>query len=244
MISLHSKIQELTNHVAVLQNKIEQISKNAGDGSEIEMSFHHSIHDAIDDHHLLIHFKLTAPDQGLKDVTRLRNLLHISNTKMWDKLTGGGDSCFFAKDLKKHPLMYNYVMIELRDYITYVQQIYSKLNHVKGGAILSSLNTLAQIDGHYGKLPSNYTANVLERPPDERPILIIVAVDPFGLQYLPSQEMKRKDMKRLNVNQGEMVMFTNTCLHSGDTNESDHSRLRLFGYMVSHEEDFPKNEVM
>ncbi len=41
-----------------------------------------------------------------------------------------------------------------------------------------------------------------------------------------------------------MVIFTNTCLHSGDTNESDNYRLRLFGYLVSHEEDFPKNEVM
>ncbi len=93
--------------------KNEQISKNAGDGSEIEMSFHHSIHDAIDDQQILIHFKPTAPDQGLKDVTRLRNLLHYSNTKMWDKLTGGGDSHFFAKDHEKHPMIYDYVMKEL-----------------------------------------------------------------------------------------------------------------------------------
>jgi hypothetical protein len=164
---------------------------------------------------------------------------------MWDNLTGGGDSHFFEKDLEKHHMIYDYVMTELRDYITYVQQIYPKLKHVKGGAILSSPNAPAQIDGHYGKLHSDYTANVLECPPDdERPISIIVAVDPFGLQYLPSQEMKRKDIKRLNVNQVEMVMFTNTCLHSGDTNESDNYRLRLFGYMVSHEEDFPKNIVM
>ncbi len=49
LISLHRRVQELTNHVADLQTKNEQISKNAGDGSEIEMSFHHSIHDAIDD---------------------------------------------------------------------------------------------------------------------------------------------------------------------------------------------------
>ncbi len=35
-------------------------------------------------------------------------------------------------------------------------------------------------------------------------------------------------------------MFTNTCLHSGDTNKSDNYRLRLFEYMVSHEEDFQK----
>jgi hypothetical protein len=185
------------------------------------MSFHHSIHDAIDDQQILIHFKLTAPDQGSKDVTRLRNLSHYSNTKLWAKLTGGGDSHFFAKDLKKHPIIYNYVMTELQDYINNVQQMYLKLKHVKGGAILSAPNALAQINERYGKLHSDYTADVLEHPPDERPISIIVAVDPFGLQYLPSQEMKRNVIKRLNVNQGEMVMFTNTCLHSGNTNESD-----------------------
>jgi hypothetical protein len=39
-------------------------------------------------------------------------------------------------------------------------------------------------------------------------------------------------------------MFTNTCMHSGDTNKSDIYRLRLFGYMVSHEEDFPKKKEM
>ncbi len=77
----------------------------------------------------------------MKDVTRLRNLLHYSNTKLWDKLTGGGDSRFFAKDLKKHPRIYNYMMKELQDYITYVQQICPKIKHVKGSAILSAPNT-------------------------------------------------------------------------------------------------------
>ncbi len=33
LISLHHKVQELTNHVAVLPNFFLQISKNAGDGS-------------------------------------------------------------------------------------------------------------------------------------------------------------------------------------------------------------------
>jgi hypothetical protein len=72
------------------------------------MSFHPSNHDAIDDPQILICFKPTVPDQGLKDVTSLRNLLHYLNTKLWDKSTGtgGGDSCFFAKDLEKHPRRY------------------------------------------------------------------------------------------------------------------------------------------
>jgi hypothetical protein len=115
------------------------------------------------------------------------------------------------------------------------------LKHVKGGAILSAPNSLAQINGHCGKLHSNYTANVLECPPDERLLSIIVAVVPFGLYYFSSQEMKRKDFKRLHVNQGNMVMFTNMCLHSRDTNKSDEYRLRLFAYLVSHDEDFTKN---
>jgi hypothetical protein len=135
-------------------------------------------------------------------------------------------------------------MKELQDYITYVQHICPKLKHVKGGAILSAPNSLAQIDGHYGKLHSNYTANVLERSPDKRLLSIIVAVEPFGLQYLRSQKMKRKDIKRFHVNQGKMVMFTNMCLHSGNTNKSDEYRLRLFAYLVIHDEDFPKNELM
>jgi hypothetical protein len=188
--------------------------------------------------------KPTAPDQGLKDVTRLRNLLHYSNTIVWDKLTGGGTVVFFAKDLEKHPRIYDYVIKELQDYITYVQQIYPKLKLVKGGTILSAPNSLVQIDGHYGKLHSNYTGDVLECPPDERPLSIILAVDPFVLQYLQSQEMKGKDIQRLHVNQGKTVMFANMCLHSGDTNKSDEHRLRLFAYLVSHDEDFPKNEVM
>ncbi len=79
--SLQRKVLELTNHVAVLQKKIDQIWKNANDGSEIKMAFHRSNHDATDDQQILICFKPTAPDQGLKDVARLRNLLHYSNTK-------------------------------------------------------------------------------------------------------------------------------------------------------------------
>ncbi len=39
-------------------------------------------------------------------------------------------------------------------------------------------------------------------------------------------------------------MFINMCLHSGNTNKSDEYRLRLFEYLLSHDEDFPKIEVM
>jgi hypothetical protein len=162
--SLKRKVAELTNHITVPRKKDDH--SNANDYSDIEISFQHTDHDTTDDWQLLIHVKPTGPDQGLKDVTRLCNLVYYSNTTLWNKLTGGGDSHFFAKDLKKHPTIYNYVMKELQYYITYVQQIYPALVHVKGGAILSAPNAPVQINCHYGKLPSNYTANVMECPSD------------------------------------------------------------------------------
>ncbi len=116
LISLQCKVQELTNHVAVLPKTNDQISMNANDGSEIEMSFYCSNHDAIDERQILICFKPTAPDQGLKDVTRLRNLLHYLNTKLRDKLTGGGAVVSLQK-ISKTPRINNYVMKEY--YITY-----------------------------------------------------------------------------------------------------------------------------
>jgi hypothetical protein len=48
------------------------------------------------------------------------------------------------------------VMKKLQDYITYVQQIYSKLKHAKGGAILCAPNSPVQIDGQYG----NFTPTI------------------------------------------------------------------------------------
>lgn len=135
-------------------------------------------------------------------------------------------------------------MYELQNYITYAQKKFPKLIHVKGGAIMSAPYAPAQIDGHNGKLHSDYTADVSQRPLDERPISIIVAVDQFALKYLPNGNMMRKDIQTICVKQGEMVMFTNACLHSGDTNESNEYRLRLFAYLVSNRKDFPQNQVM
>jgi hypothetical protein len=135
-------------------------------------------------------------------------------------------------------------MEELQYNIRYVQMKYPKLIHTKGGEILSAPNAPAQIDGHNGKLHSDYTADVSQHPLDEWPASIIVGIDPFALKYLPNKNMTRKDIWTVHVQEGEMVMFTNACLHSGDANESNYFQLRLFAYLVSNEMDFPQNQVM
>jgi hypothetical protein len=136
------------------------------------------------------------------------------------------------------------VMNKFLYYINHVQGIYPTLIHVKGGSILSAPNAPAQFEGHNERLHSDYTANVLEQSPNERPVSIIVAVDPFQFMYLPTQDMMRKEIQTICVHPGETVIFTNRCLHSGDINNSEEFSLRLFAYLVSNLHDFPANKVM
>jgi hypothetical protein len=56
--------------------------------------------------------------------------------------------------------------------------------------------------------------------------------------------MAKNDSQKIHVNPGEMIMFTNICLHSGDMNNSNKFCLRLFAYLVSNPIDFPDNIVM
>ncbi len=56
--------------------------------------------------------------------------------------------------------------------------------------------------------------------------------------------MMRRDIQAICVKPGEVVMFTNTCLHSGDVNNSKEFSLRLFAYLVSNSYDFPSNKIM
>jgi hypothetical protein len=62
--------------------------------------------------------------------------------------------------------------------------------------------------------------------------------------YLPTQDILRRYIQTIHVNSGEMVMFTNTSLHSGDMNNFKELSLRLFAYMASNLHDFPENKVM
>jgi hypothetical protein len=88
----------------------------------------------------------------------LRILLYCTKIKLWENLTGGANSCFFAKDLEnKNPQIYATVMKELRCYIDHVQDMYSALTHVRGGAIMSAPNALVQCEGHSGRLHSGYS---------------------------------------------------------------------------------------
>ena len=125
LILLQRKIDTLTEHLT------NELDRTPIDDEAIEASSHID-HHVTNDQPILIHLIPSAPDQGLKDEAKLRSGINYSDTRLWHKLTGGGDSRFYAKDLEKHTDIYNYVMDELRYYITYAQMKFPKLIHVKG----------------------------------------------------------------------------------------------------------------
>jgi len=232
LILLRKNIENLEKEVVVLENDMDLIL------NDIETPL------AINGEVVFFHLIPSAPEKGLKDVGKLREVLNPDNNDLWDGLTGGENCRFYIKDIEKHPDVHECVMDELEYYIEYVQKKYPKLVHVKGGAIMSAPHAPAQLDGHEGKLHSDYLADVSQRPLDERPVSIIVGIDPFAFKYLPSQSMMRKDIQTVHVREGEMIMFNNACLHSGDKNESNAYQVRLFAYMVSNKKDFPPHKVM
>jgi hypothetical protein len=112
------------------------------------------------------------------------------------------------------------------------------------GAIKSAPNAKSQNIGHIKLLHSDYSASVLEHPPNEHLVSIIVALHPFNFLYLPRQDTTRRDIVDQRVETGQVRVFTNYCLHSGEANPTGESAIRLFAYMVSHTEDFSENNVV
>jgi hypothetical protein len=56
--------------------------------------------------------------------------------------------------------------------------------------------------------------------------------------------MTRRDIVDQCVVTGQVIVFTNYCLHSGGANPTGESAIWLFAYMVSHTEDFPGNNLV
>ena len=53
----------------------------------------------------------------------------------------------------------------------------------------------------------------------------------------------RKELIDTAVSPGQMIMFTNDCLHSGVSNNTPNTIIRLFAYLTSQSSDIPLNGV-
>ncbi len=90
----------------------------------------------------------------------------------------------------------------------------------------------------------DYSSHYPEIAPAERPVSVILALDPFEIQYLPHISLTRGDIVHLTVPAGHAIIFTDACLHAGGANNSTKTLFRLFGYMVSTTAHFPVNKCL
>ena len=131
----------------------------------------------------------------------------------------------------------------MKPLIDYVQGLYPSLVCVKLGALKSLPNCPSQYEGHNNRFHSDYSSHYPEIAPAERPVSVILALDPFEIQYLPHISLTRGDIVHMTVPAGHAIIFTDACLHAGGANNSTKTLFRLFGYMVSTPAHFPVNQV-
>jgi len=101
----------------------------------------------------------------------------------------------------------------------------------------------SQYVGHSKRLHSDYPQSVEELEPRFRPVSIIVGLNSFNFMWLNDRTSRESEIRNRTVNPGEMIMFTNHCLHAGGENSTKEEQIRLFAYLVSDESHFPSGKV-
>ena len=141
-------------------------------------------------------------------------------------------------------LLHRMIQEKLRPYLGLVRKTHPKLIHVKVGALQTQVGARSQFDTFGHKLHSDYPDEMNLLPVDERPVSLIVAIDPFDFEILPTRAMDSiTDRVRLTVPAGFAILFTNMCLHGGGANTSGKVVYRLFAYIVSQQAHIPLNHV-
>jgi hypothetical protein len=128
-------------------------------------------------------------------------------------------------------------------YIQYVQEEHPALKHYKLSVLKSVPNAKSQYELTNNRLHSDYPHGVNQRPPHERPMSMLVALDGFLFMYLRDRSNPRSMIIEQFVYPGQAVAFTNYLPHAGGRNNSMRTTYRLFAYMVSDKADIPFNMV-
>ena len=192
-------------------------------------------------------FTLISPTINFKEVFSIDSRQSIIDTLdqkvKWSGLTGGCKKRFYVTDLASQREVFKVVEQAMKPLINHVQAFYPSLVCVRLGALKSLPQCPSQYSGHGNHLHSDYSSNFPLLLPEQRPVSVILALDPFDFIYLPHLSQKRKDLVHLTIPAGHAAIFTESCLHSGGANDSSKTLFRLFAYMVSSPDQFPDNRV-
>jgi hypothetical protein len=144
-------------------------------------------------------FQLISPRVLFKDVLSINKRQAIMDILDKKVLTGGCQRRFYVTDLASQPEVCKVVERVMKPLIDYVQAMYPPLVCVKLGALQTLPKCPSQYKGHSPRLHADYSSNYPEFAPAQRPVSVILALDPFDFMYLPHISQSRKVLVHLTV---------------------------------------------
>ena len=194
---------------------------------------------------------ITAPPSwGISDmvIDQMITSLQSCSGKWWASLPGQGTSRQWLKrigeastpaelDLKRQ------IEDVMTPYFRYIKTIYPAMTAWKVGALRTKAGASSQYEKQDSTLHRDYSETVLDHPPQERPMSIIMALDSFLFLVKPPLPSNEDEYVKTMVTRGQAIVFTNEQLHAGGPNHEQRMVFRLFAYVVSDEADYPNTEV-
>jgi hypothetical protein len=178
------------------------------------------------------------------DIEDMRRLFELKQNILFKDLVGGkvkGRRSLrqYTPELVKHKDVHRLVERCIDPYIKWLQKLYPELSSGKLTVLRSLPGAKSQYDGCNMRLHSDFGKMVNAHPPQQRPLSLMVAIDPFEFMYLPDRSACKKDLITQTVHPRQAIAFTNYCLHAGGANNTGKYCYRLFAYMVSNTGDLP-----
>jgi hypothetical protein len=194
---------------------------------------------------------ITAPPSwGISDtvIDQMITSLQLCSGKWWASLPGQGTSRQWLKrigeastpaklDLKRQ------IEDVMTPYFRYIKTIYPAMTAWKVGALRTKAGASSQYEKQDSTLHIDYSETVLDYPPRERPMSIIMALDSFTFLVKPPLPSNEDEYVETMVERGQAIVFTNEQLHAGGPNHEPRMVFCLFAYVVSNEADYPNTKV-
>ena len=159
------------------------------------------------------------PWMKVEDVRRLRELLGSAPKGLFQTTAGGRDGNKvvrqYAKNLSEYKDIHCLVEKCMLPYIQYVQERHPAMKHYKLSVLRSTPSSKSQYELANNRLHSDYAHGVNERPPHERPMSLLVALDGFLFKYLSDRNHTRNMIVEQLVLPGQALAFTNYLPHAG-----------------------------
>jgi hypothetical protein len=151
--------------------------------------------------------------------------------KLWTPLVGGGGKRWYAKDMCiDASSIYDTVHKASSWYVKTINNYHPKLTHQVMSCLLSGPKAKSQDYLHV-----DYNLQTWNRKPDEQPISVLIAIEPFSLEIVCAED--KEELELVTVNPGCMIVFINKCIHRGGANTINKYARRVFFYCTHQRED-------